>query len=221
MTIKNQSFFCSWSGGKDSCLALYRAIKEGGSPKLLLTMFTEKGDRSRSHGLPTELFLRQSESIGIPFIHKNATWGDYESVFIETLKGLRNDGIRAGVFGDIDLEDHRLWEEKVCQEAELIPYLPLWKEERLDLLREFINLGFKAVIVAVKDNVMDQSFLGKVLDIPLMDQLGALGIDACGEEGEFHTVVVDGPIFNFPIELELKDQVFNSGYWFQDIEIIK
>lgn len=218
-SIKNTPLFVSWSGGKDSTLALYRAIKEGGLPKALFTMLTEEGTHSRSHGLPKEVIIAQAKSLKIPISYKSATWQSYEANFIEALHGFKGEGIEIGVFGDIDLEDHRLWEEKVCNIAGISAYLPLWKEERRSLLIEFISLGFKTMIVAVKDELMPKEFLGKTIDIDLVERIEALGVDPCGEEGEFHTVVYDGPIFSKPIDLTLGKVLLLSGYWFQEVTL--
>ncbi|SCZ00784.1 Dph6-related ATP pyrophosphatase [Alkaliphilus peptidifermentans] len=219
-SIEDAPFFCSWSGGKDSCLALYRTIKEGGKPQILFTMFAEGALRSRSHGLPLELYKEQSSSLEIPFIYKAASWQEYEEVFIKTLHTFKDMNINIGVFGDIDLEDHRKWEEKVCNEADIEAYLPLWKEERTALLLEFIDNGFKTMIIAIKEGVLDKKYLGRILDRELIAELDALDIDPCGEEGEFHTVVLDGPIFTYAIEVEIKQEIFNNGYWFIDIAVL-
>ena len=141
-------FVCSWSGGKDSCLALYRAMQAGAEARFLLSMLREDGARSRCHGLEPAVLEAQAASLGIPLITRAASWDEYESVFADTLQELEATGVRAGVFGDIDLEEHRLWEEKVCGAAGLRAHLPLWKSNRLELLSEFIDLGFEASIVA-------------------------------------------------------------------------
>lgn len=214
-------FFCSWSGGKDSCLALYYAIREGGNPGKLLTMLIGDGERSRSHGLPLNLLKKQSLSLNIPLITRATSWEDYEENFVSILRKIKREGITAGVFGDIDLEEHRVWVEKVCARVDIKPYLPLWKKPRRRLLEDFIESGFKATIVAVKDGVLDRRFLGEVLDLTLIEDLENEGVDASGEEGEFHTVVTDGPIFSFEISLKKKEQVFSNGYWFQNVEVIE
>lgn len=220
MKISGKSFFCSWSGGKDSCLAFYRSVQNGGIPCLLLTMMNETGDRSRSHGLPLELLEKQALALNLPFWTRAAGWSDYESVFVKALTELKNQkGIPAGVFGDIDLEPHREWVEKVCSRTGIEPFEPLWNEARSDLLDEFIGLGFKAVVVAVKDGVLGKEFLGKTLDPEIITKFKGIGIDPSGEKGEYHTVVVDGPNFGFPIRIELREQVFFDGYWFQDVSV--
>jgi diphthine-ammonia ligase len=218
-SIKNYPFFCSWSGGKDSCLALYYAIQNGGMPKALLTMLREDGERSRSHGLPVNLIQRQAQNLNIPIFVKKTSWNDYEKVFLSTLHEFKKDGIEYGVFGDIDLEPHLEWVERVCSSAMIQPYEPLWKKARLDLLHDFFNLGFTARIVAVKQGVLDTSFLGQILNEQLVKEMEEIGIDASGEKGEYHTVVTDGPIFSSAIHLELKEQFVYEGYCFLDTSV--
>lgn len=212
-------FVCSWSGGKDSCLALYRAIEAGAKPLYLLSMLREDGKRSRSHGLPLDVLEAQAAALGIPLVIRTASWSKYESVFIATLQELKESGVEAGVFGDIDLEEHRLWEEKVCQAAALEAYLPLWKTPRVQLLEEFLALGFRAIVVAASDERMGRKCLGKVLDTELIHEFSRIGIDPSGEEGEYHTVVTDGPIFAESLTLSVGEQTLHSGYWFLDVHI--
>lgn len=219
MMVTNYPFFSSWSGGKDSCLALYRAIQAGGESRVLLTMLVENEERSRSHGLPVSVIEHQAAALGIPLVVRGASWGNYEEKFTQVISEFREAGIETGIFGDIDLEDHRIWVERVCSSVNIKATLPLWQEPRRNLVEEFIRLGFKATVVAVKDGVLDREFLGRTLDDNVISELESLGVDAAGEEGEFHTVVTDGPIFSAPLYLELKDQVLKNGYWFQDVEV--
>jgi diphthine-ammonia ligase len=213
------SFVCSWSGGKDSCLALYRAMTAGAEPRMLLSMLREDGARSRSHGLPREVLQAQADSLGIPLVMKTASWSDYESVFIAALQELKATGIEAGVFGDIDIDEHRLWEEKVCGAAGIEAYLPLWKGSRLALLGEFLMLGFEATIVVVNSERLDETYLGRIIDLGLVRELARLGIDPSGEEGEYHTAVTNGPIFSEPVRLQVGERVLHDGYWFLDVRV--
>lgn len=215
----NVPFVCSWSGGKDSCLALYRAVIAGAEPQSLLSMLREDGQRSRSHGLPCEILQAQADSLGIPLVTKTASWPDYESVFIAALKELQASGVEAGVFGDIDIDDHRLWEEKVCAAAGIEAYLPLWKGSRLALLGEFLMLGFEATLVAVNGDKLDKAYLGRVIDPELVQEFASLGIDPSGEVGEYHTVVTNGPIFSEPVQLGMGERVLHDGYWFLDVRV--
>lgn len=220
MSIKQKPFFCSWSGGKDSSLAFYRAVKEGGLPRCLLTMM-ENSRRSKAHYLPLELFQKQAEAIGVPLISRIAEWEEYEAVFISELRKFQKEGIAGGVFGDIDLQGHKEWVEKVCFQTSLIPCEPLWGCDRKDLLREFIEEGFRAVVVAVKEGTLEKDVLGRTLDWELIKIFEESAIDPSGEEGEYHTAVLDGPIFSFGLKIELKKQLYHNGYWFQDISVLE
>ena len=218
MSVSNERCFCSWSGGKDSCLALHRAMSSGLQPTALVTMLVEGGQRSRAHGLTIGLLNRQASSLGIRLLTRGTSWNDYEANFVDTVSGLRNEGVSIGVFGDIDLEQHRDWVERVCSSIGIRAVLPLWKSAREDLLREFLSLGFRAIIVSVKDGALDREFLGKTLDHSIIDEMKSIGIDASGEEGEYHTFVTNGPMFSRPIEPEARDIHFKDGYWFLDLE---
>lgn len=109
--------------------------------------------------------------------------------------------------------------ENTCALAGIVPFLPLWKKPHRELLKEFLSLGFKATIIAVKAGVLDKNFLGKTLNEELIGEMERLGVDPVGEQGEFHTVVTDGPIFSFPLSLEMDGQVFCDGYWFQRVKV--
>ena len=216
---KNTTFFSSWSGGKDACLALHRACMAGAQPACLLTMLREDGIRSRSHGLRRDVIAAQAATLGIPLFTKCATWAGYEAAFIDALHKIRKKGITSGVFGDIDFPPHLEWEEKVCAQAGLIPYLPLWQDARPALLHEFIALGYKALIVRVNENKLNRKFLGRIIDLEIVGEFQKIGIDPCGENGEYHTIVVDGPIFFRPLPVATGPSLDTecSGYCTLDI----
>ncbi|HSI66227.1 MAG TPA: diphthine--ammonia ligase [Planococcus sp. (in: firmicutes)] len=190
-----KTFVMSWSGGKDSALAYYRAVLAGHVPMVLFTMFEEDGSKSRSHGLPLEILEAQAERLGLPLEIGKAGWSGYEEEFIKHLKNFKERGVGMGVYGDIDLEDHRAWVQKVSKEADMEASHPLWGEPRRKLLEELLAEGFKAVITVVDTARLPAEFLGREFTLELVEELEALGVDACGEEGEFHTVIIDGPIF--------------------------
>ena len=218
---KNALFFSSWSGGKDSCLALHRARTAGAKPACLLTMIGEDGTRSRSHGLRRDVIAAQAAAMGIPLLTRCATWAGYEAAFIDALHEIRKQGITAGVFGDIDFPPHLEWEEKVCAKADIISYLPLWGGARPALLHEFITLGYKALIVRVNENKLNRKFLGRIIDGGIVGEFQKIGIDPCGENGEYHTIVVDGPIFSRPLSVEAGSSLDTecSGYCTMDIHV--
>ena len=212
---------CSWSGGKDSCLALHRALAAGNKLACLLTMFTEDGQRSRSHGLAREVLEAQAAAVGVPLLSAAATWDEYEVEFVALLRRAKDAGAAAAVFGDIDIDRHRAWEENVCRQAGLSALLPVWQADRLALLEEWWAAGFEARIVVARAGLVDRAYLGRVLDRQVAEELAAAGVDPCGENGEFHTVVTAGPLFRWPIELELRGQVLRSDCWFQDLAVAK
>ncbi len=193
--------FISWSGGKDSALALHRARSRGFRVAALLNMLDQDGGRSRSHGLPPALVASQARSLGCELIQPRASWKDYEQEFKKACMILRRFGVTDGVFGDIAVEEHREWVERVCREHGLRPRLPLWGEGARDLLEEFLELGFRAVIVSVELSRLDESFLGRELDLRALEDVSRSGVDPSGESGEYHTVVLGGPGFSFSIEI--------------------
>ena len=187
----------SWSGGKDSCLALYRS-QQTMRVIGLLTALDETGLKARSHGVSRALLVAQAQALGLKNYFLSATWAEYERLFIEQLQAAAADGAQHVIFGDIDLVPHKEWEEKVCTKAGLQAHLPLWNENRLALVQEFLTLGFKARVVCVDGRFLDSSFVGCEFDQAFIDRLPA-GVDACGENGEFHTFVYDGPNFAAPV----------------------
>lgn len=215
-SINGRPFFCSWSGGKDSCLALYYAIQNGGTPKSLFTMMAEGGERSRSHNLPKSLLEQQSRQIGIPIVFRSATWDEYEATFLAVLREFKADEIETGVFGDIDVDSNREWVERVCGATGVVPYHPLWKRPRRALLNEFIDLQFKATVVVIRNDKLSSHFLGREIDQETITEMEKAGIDVSGELGEYHTVVTAGPIFSSEIMLNNRGQKTHDGYSFLD-----
>jgi len=193
--LKGRPFFLSFSGGKDCCLALHRALRAGGRPKFLLNMCCPDGERSRSHGLRIKVVMAQARALGIPLKLRRTDWSDYERNFLAALAEMEESGVTHGVFGDIDLVPHREWVERVCAEAGVIPHEPLWGEPRRKLLEEFLEAGFAARIVSVRSDILPVDMLGRLLNRALIAEIEALGVDASGEGGEYHTVVTGGPLF--------------------------
>lgn len=214
-----KTFVSSWSGGKDSALAYYRAVMDGHVPTALFTMFEEDGTRSRSHGLPLEVMEAQAERMGLPLVIGKAGWAGYEKEFIRQLKSFKAQGIEMGVYGDIDLADHLEWVQKVSAKADMEANHPLWQEPRKDLLLELIKEGFKAVITVVDGERLDKRFLGREFTEQLIGELEASGVDACGEEGEFHTIVIDGPIFVEPVPVSFGKMEQNGNYYMLNVKL--
>jgi len=206
--------FSSWSGGKECALATYKAISQGHEVLYLLNFVSEDGERSRSHGIRARIVALQARAAGIPLVQVKTSWEDYEENFKKAVGKLRNKGIEGGVFGDMDLEEHREWVEKVCSEVGIKALLPLWGTKPEELIDEFLRLKFKAVVVATR---LDETFLGKVLDETLIGQISRLGSHPCGENGEYHTFVTEGPIFRKALKVTNGQSKKMDNVWFWDI----
>ena len=188
-------------------------------PSVLLTMLTEEGRRSRSHGLTVDILKAQAISMGMRLVTRATSWDDYERNFLDEARKLRTEGISAGIFGDIDLAEHRDWVEDVCSRAGVDAELPLWNVSRDELLEEFVSEGFKAIMVSVKDGTLGKRWLGRTLDRNMIAVFKSSGIDPSGEAGEYHTCVVDGPLFSRPVRFEQGDSTLRDGYWFLDLSL--
>jgi uncharacterized protein (TIGR00290 family) len=219
MTPHNTRCFCSWSGGKDSCLALYRAMECGLRCEALFTMLVEDGSLSRSHGQSVAAIRAQAEAMGLPLRTAQASWAEYEAVFKQSGRTFVREGILDGVFGDIDLEAHREWIERVCGEIGIHPHLPLWKSERSAAVGAFLDAGFTAVVVAVNTARLSPDYLGRELDAALLAEFTVQGVDLCGEEGEYHTFVTGGPIFDRRLHWSAGCVQEHKGYAFVQLEV--
>jgi uncharacterized protein (TIGR00290 family) len=214
MIVEKQNTLCSWSGGKDSCYALMLAIEQGYAPKVLLNVLNEEGKISRSHGIPKHILQAQADAVGLAIHLISSSWGNYEVNFTEALSYLKQQhGLSHAVFGDIDLQPHRDWEEKVCSKAGLQAILPLWQQNRKHLVTKMLEAGIETMIVSCNE-VMGERFLGQLLTLALVEELEALGIDACGENGEFHTLVLNCPLFKQPINAAVTSKIKHENYWF-------
>ncbi|MEW6095113.1 MAG: diphthine--ammonia ligase [bacterium] len=214
--------FISWSGGKETSLACYRAMQdEAFEIKYLLNMVSEDGGHSRSHGISSDLLRAQAETIGIPILQRKTTWEEYEEEFKEAILDFKED-VQVGIFGDIDLQEHRDWVERVCKDMDIKPILPLWKEEREKLLEEFIEAGFKAIVVATNPQFLGKEWLGRNINNKFINDLKNLNdIDLCGENGEYHTFVYDGPIFKNPVGFTIGEKVLKDKHWFLELKLKK
>ncbi len=221
LRITMHQVFTSWSGGKDSCFACQQAVVSGLKVRYLVNMITEDGKRSWTHGQSAELLQVQSQAIGIPLIQRRTTMENYEAQFKDTLLALKQEGIKGGVFGDIDLEEHRQWIDRLCREVDITPHLPLWGQSQEEILRSFIRSGFEAIVVVARADLFDEEWLGRRVDLDFLSHLSELrqtnDIQVCGEAGEYHTFVTDGPLFNQRIEILETNKVLREGYWFLEI----
>ncbi|TGE10653.1 diphthine--ammonia ligase [Hymenobacter fodinae] len=196
----------NWSGGKDSALALYHALR---NPQLhvkaLLTSVNTHYQRVSMHGVRLELLEAQAQRIGLPLtqlrLPEMPDMAEYEAQMRATLAPLQEQGITHSVFGDIYLEDLRQYREQQLARVGMQAVFPLWQRPNAELLREYLALGFRAVVVCVNDRYLDQSFCGRLLDEDFLRDLPA-GVDSCGENGEYHSFVFDAPYFSSPIPFE-------------------
>jgi uncharacterized protein (TIGR00290 family) len=210
----------SWSGGKDAAFALYKILVSGRYEVVSLhTVIAEDTLRVGLHGVPEELVERQAEALGFPLEKLYLKTADNHDVYVKLMSSFyRNSkerGIKCIVFGDIFLEDLKKFREQLLQDAGLLPVFPIWKEESTELLRRFIGAGFKTLICSADASLFEKQFLGKTIDPVFLDSLPDK-IDPCGENGEFHTFVYDGPIFKKPVEFEL-GEVIKKNYEFKKI----
>jgi diphthine-ammonia ligase len=208
----------SWSGGKDSYLALHRS-RSSFDVVAMITMFNEDGTRSRSHGLRPEILEAQANRLGLTICSGRGSWATYEDGYLQALEDARALEISHVIFGDIMYDANREFPERVCAATGLTAVEPLWGEPTDRLYREFVLTGADARIVTVRESVLDQSWLGRRLTLDLLAGLDAAGSDPCGEHGEYHTVVVDGPAFSSPIDLVALDYVSRSGCWTIDFSL--
>lgn len=215
--MNNKNTACSWSGGKDSCFALMKTIQNGYTPKILLNVLNEEGKISRSHGIPSAILQAQASAAGLPIHFISSSWKDYEKKFIGTLQLLQKQyQLQYAVFGDINLQPHRDWEEKVCADAGIKAILPLWQQDSRNLMMQMMSSGIETMIVSCNETLGEQ-FLGKIMNEELTDELDTLGVDACGENGEFHTLVLNCPLFKQRIDVVVKNKLKQEKYWFTEL----
>jgi uncharacterized protein (TIGR00290 family) len=211
----------SWSGGKDSCVALHD-IKAEQKYRVaaLLTTVTRDYDRISMHGVRCALLEKQAASLGLPlhqvFISKNATNEEYERKIGEAFADYRDRGIDTVIFGDLFLEDIRAYREQFLARHNMRGLFPVWKRDTSAFIREFIDLNFRAVVTCVDSRVLDRSFAGRLIDESFLSTLPAQ-VDPCGENGEFHSFVFDGPGFSAPVKFSLGDTVLRESFWFRDL----
>ncbi|MCG9792725.1 Dph6-related ATP pyrophosphatase [Flavobacterium algicola] len=242
--MKTKALF-NWSSGKDSAIALYKILQ---NPEIeiscLLTSVNKQFQRISMHGVRVELLQQQAKSIGIPLeimtVPEMPTMEVYESVMKETLLKLKENGITHSIFGDIFLEDLRSYREEKLASLNMTALFPLWKRDTNDLINEFLSLGFKTIVVCVNEKYLDKSFVGRIIDHDFINDLPE-NVDACGENGEFHTFTFDGPIFSTPVNFKIgeivyrkyekptaqkasntacntDDSAFEFGFWYCDLE---
>jgi uncharacterized protein (TIGR00290 family) len=211
----------SWSGGKDSCVALYE-IQRAREYRVaaLLTTVTCDYDRISMHGVRRVLLEKQADSLGLRLhqvlISKDATNEDYEMKMGEAFSVYGEQGIDSIVFGDLFLEDIRIYREQFLARHNMRGLFPVWHRDTTRFIKEFIALGFKAVVICVDSRILDQSFAGRMIDEAFLSSLPP-HVDPCGENGEFHSFVFDGPIFSEAVECSIGETVLRESFWFCDL----
>lgn len=236
--ISKKTYF-NWSTGKDSSLALYYAKQD---PSLhierLLTSVNSHYNRVSMHGLRRELLEAQAASIGLPLttieLPKAPNMEEYGTIMRRIVDDLKEDQFTDCVFGDIFLEDLRKYREDQLSPLAIAAHFPLWKRDTRELIHDFIALGFKAIVLCVKSDLLDESFIGRELNMDFVNDLPE-NVDPCGENGEFHTFCYDGPIFSEPVRFDVGEITFREydhpksdddthptvpekmGFWFCDL----
>jgi uncharacterized protein (TIGR00290 family) len=208
----------SWSGGKDSCAALERA-RQAFDVEAMITMCDDEAGRSRSHGLRPEVLDAQANRLGLARITARCRWTDYDAAFTRALELAAACGITHVVFGDIMFEEHRLWAERICGGVGLSAVEPLWGASTDLLFEEWVSSKSEAVIVTARAEHLDESWLGRVLSRDLAAELRRLGVDACGERGEYHTMVTNTSLFSAPLRWRSEGHVLRSGCWALDVAV--
>jgi diphthine-ammonia ligase len=210
----------SWSGGKDCCTALLRTHRDF-DVVAMLTMFTEDGGRSRSHGLRPDIIAAHAARLHVTSLTGRCSWATYTEEYGRMLASAAALDVTHIIFGDIIGDAHRAWDERVCAAHGLTPVLPLWGESTRTLVEEFICSGSTAVIVTARAAHLDESWLGRTITLDAVRELQALGVDPCGEYGEFHTLVTHTPLFSTPLELLPGVREMHSDCWALDVEIAR
>ena len=215
--MTKEKFVMSFSGGKDSVLALYKMINRGYEPVALLTTIKKDKEESWTHGLDNNFLEKVSKSLNIPLLLSECDVTEYEQKFEETLVKAKEMGATICAFGDIDIEEHKNWDIERCKNVGIEASFPLWQENREKLVYEFIESGFTTIIKTVNLDYLNESFLGKKLTKNVIDKIKNVGVDVCGENGEYHTFVIDGPLFKEKIHFENKGVIIERNYGHLDI----
>ena len=195
--VTANDFVISYSGGKDAAFACYLAMQSGLTPVVAVTVFDRENEYSWFHRFPESLLNRVESSLGIPVEIIDITADRYEKDFEYTIQSF---GANLVVFGDVDIQEHYDWCDARCRNVGMKCVFPLWKMDRLKVVSEMIDAGFRVVITSIDTTKMNESYLGKNLTHELVSQMINDGIDPCGENGEFHTFAYDGPLFRTKIE---------------------
>ncbi|MEI5907398.1 diphthine--ammonia ligase [Bacillus spongiae] len=217
---KGKNVAVSWSGGKDSCLALYRVLQQNDNVVCLVSMVSEKDDRNHAHGVRLDILRLQAAALGLPLILVDSA-GEYELSLKRALYLIKEEyGVESIVFGSLYSKEDREWNEKVSYQSGLQPLFPVWisQNHSSNLLHEFISLGFQSIVCRASTKVFDSTWPGRLLDWDFYNEIHQTESCVMGEAGEYHTFVLDGPIFQKKIAITQSTVVLNSGLWSLDIQ---
>lgn len=207
-------FAVSFSGGKDGALAMHRLVQKGWHPVCLVTMVNKAENRSWFHGADPAMLAAFSSALGLPLISRSVDGEHYHLAFEDALCEAKSLGAEAVCFGDIDMERNRAWSEARCRATGLKPVFPLWQCGREDIVREAVAAGFRCLIKTVNASKLQASLAGRFLDQQTLGEIQAAGVDICGENGEYHTIAIDGPIFKKPLNVATGKTREENGYAF-------
>lgn len=218
--MKKKKIVVSFSGGKDSTLALYRMLNKGYEVIGLISTFQDD-ENTCFHKIPKEVLKKISSSLNIPLIEVNCNENAvYEDAFETALSYAKEKGAEICVFGDIDINHHRKWGDDRCGNVGMKSLFPLWNEDREKLAYEFLEAGFKAIIKKIDCKKLSHEYLGKELSDHIFQKIKLCGCDVCGENGEYHTIAVDGPIFSEKIKFEILGTSVDDSYGYLNISIL-
>ncbi|MBD1262735.1 adenine nucleotide alpha hydrolase [Maribacter polysiphoniae] len=224
-----QKTYLNWSSGKDAALALYYLLEDPNyEVGYILTTVNGHYNRVSMHGLRRDLLEQQLQVIGIAngvvALPETPSNNDYEELMGRTVRQLKTDGFEYAAFGDIFLDDLRTYREEQLDKVGVKTVFPLWKKDTGQLIREFLDKGFKTIVVCVNADLLDASFAGRIIDEDFINDLPE-GVDPCGENGEFHTFCFDAPYFERPVQFTIGEKVYReykngettNGFWFCDL----
>ena len=200
--MNTRKFVMSYSCGKDSTLALHKMVQQGNMPIGLIVMVNEESERSFFHGATRQMLEEYEKVLRIPIYPVFSAGDDYHLQMENALLEMKRQGAEFACFGDIDIEEHALWCRERCRHTSVQPLFPLWHHPRKELVQEVIDLGYRARIKCIRNDLLPESLLGKTLDRAIIQELENSGVDVCGENGEYHTLVTDGPLFHHPVAME-------------------
>lgn len=208
-----------WSGGKDSCFAYYRALSLGYEVLALFNFLNHDGKNSLSHSLPSQLIFEQAKMTGLPIIQRAVLKEKYEQEFKALIREWKREkDIKGIIFGDIYLQEHKDWIDRVCSQIEVEAIMPLWGRDTRELIDEFVKAGFEAILIATNADFLGEEWLKRQINEEFIKDMEALGnIDLCGEKGEYHTFVFDGPIFKEPAKFTTGRKIFRDKHYFLEM----